>query len=84
MLHPSVSEAGVIAMPDARLGQVPAVAIRIKPGVETPAIGELETHLRQHVLATHIPTKWLFCDDFPRTPSLKTDRPALRRLFETE
>lgn len=83
MLHPAVSEAGVTAIPDARLGQVPAAAIRLKPNVETPSVQELEVHLRQHVLATHIPTKWLFCDDFPRTPSNKTDRPALQRLLES-
>ena len=83
MLHPSVSEAGVTAVPDARLGQVPAAAIRLKPGVERPTIKALEAHLRQHVLATHIPNKWLFCDDLPRTPSLKADRPALRNLFES-
>jgi acyl-coenzyme A synthetase/AMP-(fatty) acid ligase len=82
MLHPAVSEAGVTGIPDRRLGQVPVAAIRLKPGAEQPAVPELEAHLREHVLATHIPVKWLFCEDLPRTPSLKADRPALRRLFE--
>jgi long-chain acyl-CoA synthetase len=84
MLHPAVSEAAVTAITDQRLGQVPAAAIRIKPDAEKPDIEELERHLRQHLLATHIPTKWLFCKELPRTPSLKADRPAIRRLFELD
>lgn len=82
MLHPAVSESAVVGMNDVRLGQIPCAAIRLKPDVPAPSPDELETHLRQHVLATHIPVKWLFCDDLPRTPSHKTDRPAVRKLFE--
>ncbi|MBB5686739.1 class I adenylate-forming enzyme family protein [Sphingobium boeckii] len=84
MLHPSVSEAAVIGIADRRLGQVPAAAIRVKPGCDVPAADALEAHLRHHVLATHIPIKWLFCEELPRTPSLKLDRPALQRLFEPD
>jgi long-chain acyl-CoA synthetase len=84
MLHPAVSEAAVTGIADHRLGQVPAAAIRLKPDAPEPSIEELKGHLRQHVLATHIPTKWLFCKELPRTPSLKADRAAVRRLFEQE
>ena len=80
-LHPAVSEAVVVGLPDRRLGAIPAAAIRLAPGVPEPSVAELETHLRGHVLAPHVPAKWLFCEDLPRTPSLKTDRPAIRRLF---
>ena len=80
MLHPAVSEAAVTGIIDQRLGQVPVAAIRLKPGAEATAI-DLETHLRDHLLATHIPTKWLICNDLPRTPSLKFDLNAVRQLF---
>ena len=80
-LHPAVSEAVVVGLPDRRLGAIPAAAIRLAPGVPEPSFAELEAHLRGHVLAPHVPAKWLFCEDLPRTPSLKTDRPAIRRLF---
>ncbi|WP_238475369.1 class I adenylate-forming enzyme family protein [Sphingomonas cavernae] len=83
MLHPSISEAAVTGISDHRLGQVPAAAIRLKPGASAPRIEDLEGHLRKHLLATHIPVKWLFCEDLPRTPSLKADRPALQRLFDS-
>ncbi len=81
MLHESVAAAGVLGLHDPRLGQVPAAAIQLKPGVAPPGIEELETHLRGHVYATHIPVTWRFVDDLPRTPSLKVDRRALQALF---
>lgn len=83
MLHPAVQEAAVTGIPDNRLGQVPAAALRLATGSVRPPVQELEAHLRQHVLATHIPVRWVFCDELPRTPSLKVDRSALRVLVES-
>jgi len=82
LLHPSVSSAAVVGIPDARLGQVPVAAIQLKPGVAAPAFADLEAHLRAHVLATHIPVKWRFVEELPRNRSMKTDRGAVTRLFE--
>lgn len=84
LLHPALSVAGVVGITDRRLGQVPAAAIQLKPGVEQPSFAELEDHLRDHVPATHIPVLWQFVETLPRTPTLKVDRPALRRILETE
>lgn len=82
LLHDAISAAAVLGLPDQRLGQVPAAAIQLKPGVERPDVAELEAHLREHLYATHIPVAWRIVGELPRTPSLKIDRPALRRLFE--
>ncbi|MCI4592042.1 fatty acid--CoA ligase family protein [Sphingobium sp. BYY-5] len=84
MQHPDIAEAAVTGIDDDRLGQVPAAAIRLAPGVSPPDLAMLEAHVRAHLLAPHVPAKWLFCEEFPRTPSLKTDRQALRRLFLEE
>ena len=84
LLHPSVSAAAVVGLPDTRLGQVPAAAIQLKPGVTPPTLADLEAHLRAHLLATHVPVKWHFVEELPRNPSMKTDRLAVRRLFEGE
>jgi long-chain acyl-CoA synthetase len=84
LLHPALSVAGVVGISDRRLGQVPAAAIQLKPGVEPPTVAELESHLRNHVPATHIPVVWQLIDALPRTPTMKVDRPALRRLLEVD
>jgi long-chain acyl-CoA synthetase len=81
LLHPSISAAAVVGVPDSRLGQVPAAAIQLKPAVLTPDLADLEAHLRAHVLATHIPVTWRFVQELPRNPSMKIDRPAVLRLF---
>jgi acyl-coenzyme A synthetase/AMP-(fatty) acid ligase len=82
LLHEAISAAAVLGIPDQRLGQVPAAAVQLKPGAERPGIADLEAHLRAHLYATHIPTTWRIVEELPRTPSLKIDRPAVRRLFE--
>jgi long-chain acyl-CoA synthetase len=82
LTHPAVSAAAVLGLRDHRLGQVPAAVVQLKPGCALPDVAELEAHLRAQVYATHIPVAWRIVDELPRTPSLKVDRPALRRLFE--
>jgi long-chain acyl-CoA synthetase len=82
LLHEAISAVAVFGLADQRLGQVPAAAVQLKPGVARPSAEALEAHLRRHVYATHIPIAWRIVGELPRTPSLKIDRPAVRRLFE--
>ncbi len=84
ILHPAVAEVGVVGAPDARLGAVPAAAVVLRGGKELPSVEDLETHLRRHVLATHIPVHWKIVAELPRTPSLKIDRTALKSLFAND
>jgi acyl-CoA synthetase (AMP-forming)/AMP-acid ligase II len=79
--HPAVLEAAVAGIPDRRLGQVPAAAIVLRPGQPAPSPGELEQALRERLLATHIPVRWEFVEDLPRTPSMKLDRRGVAALF---
>lgn len=82
MQHLAISVAAVVGVADRRLGQVPVAAIQLKPGIEPPLVSELEVHVRDRVPATHVPVEWRFVTSLPTTPSLKIDRPAVRRLFE--
>jgi len=84
VLHPAVAEAGVVGVPDARLGAVPGAAVVLRGSTESPSIDELVVHLRRHVLATHIPVRWKFLAQLPRTPSLKIDRAALKTVLATD
>lgn len=81
LTHPAIAECAVVGVTDRRLGQVPAAAMRLKPDAVQPSIDELEAHLRQNVLATHIPTQWRFVVELPRNPSLKIDRRGVVQLF---
>jgi acyl-coenzyme A synthetase/AMP-(fatty) acid ligase len=83
LLHDSVAAAAVTAIPDERLGQVPAAAITLRPDKPRVTVAELEKHLRQHVESTHVPTDWRFVEEIPYNALNKVDRAALRRLFET-
>jgi len=84
LLHPAISAAGVVAVADPRLSQVPGAALVLKPGQARPEIGELEAHLRQRLPATHIPVHWRLVEALPKNPSFKVDRPGLKRLFEAD
>ena len=84
LLHPALSAAGVVGVPDKRLSEVPGAAIEFKPGVAKPDIAELEAHLRAHLPSTHIPVHWRMVETLPKNPSFKIDRPGLRRLFQGE
>ncbi len=82
LLHPAVSAAAVVGLPDPRLSQVPAAAIVLKQDAHDVDISTLEAHLRISLPSTHIPLHWRFVDALPKNPSFKIDRPALKRLFE--
>ena len=83
-LHPAVGMVAVAPKADRRLGQVPVAAIVPKAGVTRPSFEELEAHLRQHVLATHIPVAWRYVDELPRNLSMKVDRRGVAALFDEE
>ncbi|WP_340589011.1 fatty acid--CoA ligase family protein [Erythrobacter alti] len=81
LLHPDISAAGVVGVKDRRLGEVPGAAIQVKPGHDQPSLENVEAHLREHVMATHVPVHWRFVDELPKTLSFKVHRPALIELF---
>ncbi len=82
LLHPAITAAAVVGIAEQRLGQVPAAAIELRTGVARPSIADIETHLRNHLPSTHIPVAWRLIEELPRTPSMKVDIPAVRRMFE--
>ncbi len=81
LMHPAISACGVVAVKDRRLGEVPGAVIQLAPGVASLSPGDIETHLREQVMATHIPVHWRFVDDLPKTLSFKIHRPGLLALF---
>jgi len=79
--HPEISAVSVVAVPDKRVSEVPGAAIVLKKDAPPLSGDELESFLRESLLATQIPAHWQFVESLPKTPSFKIDRPAVKQLF---
>jgi acyl-CoA synthetase (AMP-forming)/AMP-acid ligase II len=76
--HPAVSEASAVALPDARLGQVPAAAVTLlSPATEE----ELMRYLTSRLTRYQRPVAIKVVDQLPRTPSLKVSRALVREHY---
>jgi acyl-CoA synthetase (AMP-forming)/AMP-acid ligase II len=82
--HPAIREAAVTGLKDLRLGEVPVAGWIARQGVEAPASESLRDWLKERLMPYQVPVRLLRLDDFPRTPSMKVDLPALRALFDAE
>lgn len=81
-LHPSIREAAVTALDDARLGQVPVAAYALKADADDLPADVLKVWLKERLMPYQVPVKLMQLDEFPRTPSMKVSQPALKELFE--
>jgi len=78
LAHPAVDEASAVALPDDRLGQVPAVAVTLlSPATEE----ELMQYLASRLTRYQRPVAIKVVDQLPRTPSLKISRPLVREHY---
>jgi acyl-CoA synthetase (AMP-forming)/AMP-acid ligase II len=83
-MHPSVREASVVGVPDARLGEVPVAAVELHDGAP-PIDGEqLRAFAREHLVTYQVPKKIRIVDRLPRTASMKVSEAEVRTLFHAE
>jgi long-chain acyl-CoA synthetase len=80
--HPSVRDACVVGVPDARLGQVPFAAIEAAPGEPVPSDDELSDLVRRTLPVYNVPVAFVIVDELPRNPALKVSLPAVAALYE--
>jgi len=76
--HANVLESVAFGMPDARWGEVVAVAVVAWPGVRIDE-SELRAHLEGRIARFKIPQHWMFVDSLPRTALGKVQRGELAR-----
>jgi non-ribosomal peptide synthetase component E (peptide arylation enzyme) len=82
---PGVAEVAVVAAPDARLGEHACAFVRPLPDAAVPGLGAVRAHLEDAGLARQ---KWpedvRAIEEFPRTPSGKIQKFALRDRLRAE
>lgn len=76
--HPMVRGAGVVGVPDPRLGMVPMAAVEVSGAVTAE---ELLAWVRDRLARYQIPVEIRVVDELPRTPSMKVSKPRLRAFF---
>jgi len=80
--HPAIRECVVVGLEDARLGQIPAAAIELKPGTPTVSEAELVSFARERLVPYQVPARFRIVPELPRTVSDKVRRPEVRALFQ--
>ncbi|GAA1738761.1 fatty acid--CoA ligase family protein [Luedemannella helvata] len=79
--HPAVRDAGVVGIPDARLGAVPVAAVElVTPDAATEE--DLIAFVRGRLTGYQVPVRVVPVDALPRTDSLKVSQPMLRTLLQ--
>ena len=78
---PDIKDAAVIGIPHARLGEIAAAIIELKPGVECTE-ADIEEYCHQ-LPRYKRPRKIIFAK-VPRNPTGKIEKPLLRKMYSTE
>lgn len=82
---PGIAEVAVVAAPDARLGEHGCGFVRLLPDADPPSLDEMRAHLEAAGLARQKwPEELRAIDEFPRTPSGKIQKFALRERLRAE
>ena len=79
--HPDVLEAAVVGLPDERLGEVTAAAVRVRPGAPRDP-GPLLAWAREEMASYKVPRRLVVVDELPRTGTTKVQKAALLPLFD--
>ncbi len=74
--HPAVAECAAFALPDARWGELVAVAVVLLPGAAASE-EELRAHLQQRLARFKLPRRWIFRAALPKTALGKVQRSRL-------
>jgi fatty-acyl-CoA synthase len=82
MAHPSVVEAAVIAVPDAKWDERPLACVVLRPEARgSVSEADIIEHLRPRVARWWLPDHVVFIDEVPKTSVGKFDKKVLRAQF---
>lgn len=80
LTHPKVSDAAVFGIPNEKLGDEVAAAIKLKPG-ENSSFKEIQSFCKGKIASFKIPSTICFTEIFPTTASGKIQKYKLRELM---
>lgn len=75
--HPAIAEVAIIGLPDARMGEVTAACVVMRPG-SSLSLDELTAWARERMANYKVPRHLFVLADLPRTPLGKVQKFALR------
>lgn len=78
--HPAVAECAAFGLPDARWGELVAVAVVLRGG-ERASEEELAAHLAQRLARFKVPRRWFWTAQLPKTALGKVQRARLASEF---
>jgi acyl-CoA synthetase (AMP-forming)/AMP-acid ligase II len=64
--HPDVAEAGVVGVPDQRLGETIRAYVVAADAASPPNTEELRRYCRERLAGFKVPAQWMFADALPR------------------
>ncbi|GAA3543646.1 AMP-binding protein [Mycolicibacterium helvum] len=76
--HDDVLDVVAVGLPDERMGEIVAVVCRVGGRVRVSLRDSLVAYARDRLPAYKVPARWFLIDEFPRTPTGKVQRFALR------
>ena len=79
--HPDVAAASVHGLPDSVRGQQVVAIVQPRPGHALQAAA-LAAHCRERLEPFKAPRRFHACEDWPQTPSGKTDHPRLAQALQ--
>jgi len=79
--HPKISQAAVIALPDAKWGEAVTAVVQLKPG-ENVDENELRSFCKAEIASYKSPHRILFIDEMPRSASGKILKYKLREQYK--
>jgi len=78
--HPDIAACAVLGLADERLGQRVAAVVQLRPD-RAPSTEDITSYCRERVARYKVPERWVFIDQFERTPMGKIRKGDLRALF---
>jgi acyl-CoA synthetase (AMP-forming)/AMP-acid ligase II len=80
--HPGVQDAVIVALPDSKLGQVPALAVEARPGAPRVTEDDLRAYARAHLVSYQVPARYLVLDELPRSAAMKVRLVEVLEMLE--